>query len=281
VGSDPVVLVTGGGGQVGRALRRELPSARSLSRAELDVTDRGAVIEAAKGVDVIVHLAALTDVDACERDPKVADSVNAVGTRNVVVAAEDVGARIVYLSTNHVFDGTKEGEYVEDDPPRPVNAYGRSKLAGEDELPSRGLVVRTSWVFGGGGERNFVRKVLEAASRDGDVPVVDDQMGRPTWSRDLASALAQLAREGTTGLLHVAGDGEPGTWADLAEATFAAAGVTANVRRVDTATYVRMSSDRVAPRPSNGVLSLDRARRAGVGLSDWRTSLVRHVENLS
>jgi dTDP-4-dehydrorhamnose reductase len=222
VGSDPLVLVTGAGGQVGRALRRELPSARSLSRAELDVTDRGAVSEAAKGVDVIVHLAALTDVDACERDPEAADAVNAVGTRNVAAAAEEAGARIVYLSTNHVFDGTKVGEYVEDDPPRPVNVYGRSKLDGEDELPAGALVVRTSWVFGSG-RRNFVRKILEAARKGGDVPVVDDQTGRPTWSVDLASALAQLAREGTTGLLHVAGDGEPGTWADVAEATFAAA----------------------------------------------------------
>ena len=117
-------------------------------------------------------------MDACERDPKAADAVNSLGTRNVAEAAEETGARVIYVSTNYVFDGTKAEEYAEEDRPAPLNAYGRSKLAGEAEVRGRGrhLVVRTSWVFGGG--RNFVKTILEAAKRRGDVDVVDDQMGR-------------------------------------------------------------------------------------------------------
>ncbi len=280
MGTDPAVLVTGAAGQVGQALRRELPSARFLARSELDVTVPSAVHKAARGVDVIVHLAALTDVDACERDPKAAAAVNALGTRNVTVAAEETGARVIYVSTNYVFDGTKAEEYIEEDRPAPLNAYGRSKLAGEAEVrrPGRHLVVRTSWVFGG--ERNFVNTILETAKRQGNVDVVDDQAGRPTWHRDLAAALAQLAREDMTGVLHVAGDGEPGSWADLATATLRAAGVPARVRSVGTAAYLQGGGTRVATRPANGVLSLEMARREGVRLGDWRTSLIECVGEL-
>jgi dTDP-4-dehydrorhamnose reductase len=281
VGTDPAVLVTGAGGQVGQALRRELSSARFLSHSELDVIVPGAVQEAAQGVDVIVHLAALTDVDACERDPKGANAVNSLGTRNVAAAAEEAGARVIYVSTNYVFDGTQAGEYAEEDRPAPLNAYGRSKLAGEAEVRRRGkhLVVRTSWVFGGG--RNFVTTILEAAKRRGDLDVVHDQVGRPTWHRDLAAALAQLTREDMTGVLHVAGDGEPGSWADLARATLKAAGVAARVRNVDTAAYRHLDGTRAATRPANGVLSLDKARGESVRLGDWRTSLLEYVGELS
>jgi dTDP-4-dehydrorhamnose reductase len=281
VGTDPAVLVTGAGGQVGQALRRELPSARFYPRSELDVTAPTAVYEAARGVDVIVHLAALTDVDGCERDPKSANAVNSLGTRNVANAAEETGARVIYVSTNYVFDGTKAQEYTEEDPPAPLNAYGRSKLAGEAEVRGSGkhIVVRTSWVFGG--QRNFVKTILEAAKRLRNVDVVDDQVGRPTWHRDLAAALAQLARDDMTGVLHVAGDGPPGSWADLARATLKAAGVTARVRNVNTPAYLQRDGTRIATRPANGVLSLDKARREGVRLRDWRTSLIEYLRELS
>ena len=281
MGTDPAVLVTGAAGQVGQALQRELPSARFLPHSELDVTVPTAVHEAARGADVIVHLAAMTDVDGCERDPKAADAVNSLGTRNVAEAAEDTGARVIYVSTNYVFDGTKIEEYAEEDRPAPLNAYGRSKLAGESEVLGRGrnLVVRTSWVFGGG--RNFVKAILGAAKRRGDVDVVHDQVGRPTWHRDLAAALAELAREEMTGVLHVAGEGEPGSWADLARATLKAAGLTARVNNVDTAAYQHQDGSRAATRPANGALLLQKARREGVRLGDWNTSLREYVGELS
>ena len=137
----------------------------------------------------------------------------------------------------------------------------------------------TSWVFGG--ERNFVTTNLEAAKRRGKVDVVDDQVGRPTWHRDLGAALAQLAREDMTGVLHVAGDGEPGIWADLARATLKAAEGTARVRNVDTAAFLQRDGSRVATRAANGALSLEKARREGVGVGDWRTSLMEYVGELS
>jgi dTDP-4-dehydrorhamnose reductase len=276
VGRDPVVLVTGAGGQVGRALRTEIPEARFLAHAELDVTDAAAVREAVAGVDLVIHLAAMANVDECERDPDRANAVNAEGTRNVVEAAGQ-RARVVYVSTDYVFDGRKQEEYAEDDPPVPLNAYGRSKLAGE-EYVRRGpdnLIVRTSWVFGVG--RNFVATILKAAQMGGPLRVVGDQRGRPTYAQDLAASLAHLVRDRTAGILHVAGDGEPATWADLAELAVGAAGLSVAVERIDAETYRRRAGRVVAPRPANSVLSLERARRWGVPLAEWRRSVHRYV----
>jgi len=273
--------VTGAGGQVGRALRAVCPSASFLLRSDLDVTDVGAVRMAMQGMDVVVHLAAMTDVDRCEREPDSAARVNGSGTRVVVEAAAERRARVVYLSTDYVFDGRKRGEYEVDDPPAPLNAYGRSKLAGEEAVlaSKENLIVRTSWVFGDG--RNFVRTILDAARRGGRLRVVDDQVGRPTWANDVAAALAHLIRSGATGVLHVAGDGEPGTWADLAEAAAEAAGLPVAVERIDSQTYRRTAGRLVAPRPANSVLSVESARAAGVPLGHWRRSLRQYVEALS
>jgi len=272
--------VTGAGGQVGRSLRQELPAARFLTRQDLDVTDGAAVRSLLKGTDVVVHLAAMTNVDRCEAEPDAAERVNGWGTGVVVDAAAASGARVVYLSTDYVFDGRKRGEYIEDDAPAPVNVYGRSKLAGEERVRAReeNLIVRTSWVFGDG--RNFVRTIVDAARAGRPLRVVDDQRGRPTWAGDLASALAHAVGAGTRGILHVAGDGAPCTWADLAELALEAASLTAPVERIDTDTYRRESDRVVAPRPANSVLSLERARTLGVPLADWRPSVGRCVEGL-
>jgi dTDP-4-dehydrorhamnose reductase len=280
VGRDPVVLVTGAGGQVGRALRTEIPEARFQAHADLDVTDAAAVRDVVVGVDLVIHLAAMTNVDECERDPERANAVNAAGTRNVVEAVGD-RARVIYVSTDYVFDGRKHEEYAEDDPPAPLNVYGRSKLSGEEyvrRLPQN-LIVRTSWVFGVG--RNFVTTILEAARIGGPVRVVDDQRGRPTYAQDLAASLAHLVRTRTAGFLHVAGDGEAATWADLAELALGAAGVSAAVERIDSETYRRRAGRLVAPRPANSVLSLERARRQGVPLVDWRCSVRRYVGEIA
>ena len=174
--------MTGAGGQVGLALRAHLPEAAFLARAELDVTDRAAVAEAVGAADVVVHTAAMTDVDGCEHDPERAEAVNAGGAENVAAA----GARVIHLSTDYVFSGTRRGEYAEDDPTGPLGAYGRSKLAGERAVLARpgNLVVRTSWVYGEG--RNFIRSILGAERAGKALRVVDDQRGRPTWAGDLA-----------------------------------------------------------------------------------------------
>ena len=257
--------MTGAGGQVGLALREWLPGARYLGRADLDITDPGAVARVLPGAAVVINCAAITDVDGCERDPQAADRVNGGGAANVAAA----GARVIQLSTEYVFDGELEREYREDDKPRPRSAYGRSKLAGERAVLAAGpnLVVRTSWVFGEG--QNFLRAIRVADRAGRELRVVDDQWGRPTWARDLARALAGLAvADGPSGIVHVAGDGEPCTWADLAELA-----VGRPVRRISTDEW-----GAPAPRPRRAVLALDRARRMGLPLTDWRTSVASYLE---
>jgi dTDP-4-dehydrorhamnose reductase len=264
VGSDPRVLVTGAGGQVGRALRAHLPDAVYLAHADLDVRDAAAVRAAVRAGDVVVHAAAMTDVDGCERDPAAADAANAAGSANVAAT----GARVLLLSTDYVFDGRAGRPYREDDPTGPISAYGRSKLAAEAAVLARpgNLVVRTAWVYGDG--RNFIRSILAAERAGRPLRVVDDQRGRPTWAADLAAALAHLVRAGAAGVVHVTGDGEPCTWADLAEL-------------VVGHPVERITSDELAaaaPRPRWSVLDLGRARALGVPLADWRDSVRRYLE---
>jgi dTDP-4-dehydrorhamnose reductase len=256
--------VTGAGGQVGLALREHLPGAEFLTREELDVTDAEAVREALGGADLVVHAAAMTNVDGCELDPERATAVNAGGAANVAAA----GVRVIHLSTDYVFSGDEPGEYGEDAPTRPLGAYGRSKLGGERAVLGRprNLVVRTSWVYGEG--RNFIRSILAAEAAGRELRVVDDQRGRPTWAGDVARAIAYLAAREDTGLLHVTGAGEPCTWADLAEIV-----VGHPVERITSAEF-----GAPAPRPRNSALSLRRARSLGVPLADWRDSVMRYLE---
>ena len=273
----PVVLVTGGDGQVGRALRSLLPSARYAARDELDVTDRARTNDAIAGVDVVVHLAAMTDVDRCEREPHLAEQVNGAGSRNVAEAAGAAGARVIGVSSDYVFDGTAPGEYTETDKPRPLSVYGRTKLAGEQALLEAGdnTVIRTSWVYGDG--RNFIRTILRAAAAGRALAVVDDQLGRPTAADDLAQAIVHLLSIDPPRLLHVTGDGPPTSWAGVAEQSLAAAGLTVPVEHVSTIEYGRRMDSTLAPRPANSLLSLDRARGLGVPLSDWRTSVAAYA----
>jgi dTDP-4-dehydrorhamnose reductase len=256
--------VTGAGGQVGLALRDHLPEAEFLTHAELDVTDADAVRDALGGADLVVHAAAMTNVDGCERDPDRAMAVNAGGAANVAAA----GVRVIHLSTDYVFSGNDPGEYAEDAATGPLGAYGRSKLDGERAVLDRpgNLVVRTSWVYGEG--RNFLRAILAAEAAGKELRVVDDQRGRPTWAGDVARAIAHLAGRDDTGVVHVTGAGEPCTWADLAEI-------------VVGHPVVRITSEEFgapAPRPRNSVLSLRRARSLGVPLADWRDSVMRYLE---
>lgn len=266
---DERIVVTGAEGQLGRALRAVLPHAGFRSRSALDVTDPRALDDLGEA-GVVVHAAAMTNVDACEADPATAAAVNDRGTAAVARAAHAGGATVVYLSTDYVFAGT-DPPYAEDDPTGPVNVYGRTKLAGESHLdPARDLTIRTSWVFGEG--RNFVRTIL-AAARTGIPRVVDDQVGRPTAAAMLARAVAYAIDRGLTGVLHVAGDGPPCSWAGLADAALERAGSAFRVERVDSASYAASVDHVVAPRPPDSTLDLSRARAERVPLEDWRTSL--------
>ena len=275
----PQVLITGAGGQVGHALRPLLPDARFATRADLDITDRPGVTRAAQGTDVIVHLAANTHVDWCEQNVDEAGSVNSAGTANVAQAAREAGARVIYVSTDFVFAGDSDGEYSETDTTSPVNVYGATKLAGEAHLdPTDDLTVRSSWIFGEG--HNFVRTILQLAD-EGPLRVLDDQRGRPTAAVELARALVFLINEEATGTIHVAGDGDPATWAELAEVALEAAGRAVALTRIDTPTYVAEAARSIAPRPANSALALDKARGLQVPLLDWRTSVANYVEAIT
>lgn len=277
LGSD--LLVTGAGGQLGRALARLEPGAVLLDRSSLDVLDPSAVADAIdrSRPGVVVHAAAWTRVDDAEADPEAAHRTNVDGTRLVADAAARAGALLVYVSTDYVFSGDRAEAYREADPTGPRSVYGRTKLAGEAEAAGFGrhLVVRTSWVFGEG--HNFVRSILRVASTREEVAVVDDQRGLPTYALDLAGGLLGLVDAGGEGLFHLAGGGEPGSWADLAEAALAAAGSPARVRRVSTAEYFAGRSGPVAPRPASSVLDCTKAAARGVALRPWRAAVTEYV----
>jgi dTDP-4-dehydrorhamnose reductase len=272
------IVVTGAGGQVGRALKPLLPEASFLTHDALDVADDANVTSALADARIVVHLAAMTNVDGCESDPQRARAINARGTRNVAAAARQSGGRVIYVSTDYVFDGLKDKEYEVDDEPNPINEYGRGKRDGEKSVASDpdNLIVRTSSVFGDG--RNFVKTIIAAARAGRDLHVVDDQVSRPTAAVDIARAIAHLVNGSAHGIVHVAGAGPPCSWAELAERALRAAGLNTSVGRVDSASYAAAAGRLIAPRPSNSVLSLAAARDLGVPLADWRESLKSYVK---
>jgi dTDP-4-dehydrorhamnose reductase len=237
----------------------------ALTRADLDVTDRSAVQDALRGATVI-NCAAYTDVDGAEADPETAHAVNADGARNVAEAAR----RVVYVSTDYVFDGAKRDPYVESDPTAPLQEYGHSKLAGERataEANENHVVARSSWLFGTGG-KNFVETMLTLARERDELLVVDDQMGAPTFTGHLADALTSLASGDERGVLHVAGGGSC-SWYEFARAIFELEGVDVAVRPCATDEFPRP-----ARRPSNSVL---RSERGAPELPSWQDGLEAYL----
>jgi len=209
-------FVTGAGGQLATAFEKTLEGEVFLTReTTLDIRDADALYAAVHGFapDVLLHTAAYTDVDGAEADPVTAEAVNVEGTRNVVAAVRGTHTTVVYFSSDYVFDGAKASPYVESDPTNPLGVYGRTKLAGEDVVLGwvRGIVVRTSWLFGDTGH-NFVKTILAAGRRNAKtgepLRVVDDQVGSPTYAGHLAEAVDEALRLGVgPGLYHMAGSG--------------------------------------------------------------------------
>jgi dTDP-4-dehydrorhamnose reductase len=272
------VLITGAAGMLGRdvadAGRREGHDVVALARAQLDVTDAAAVHAAVRDAapDAVINCAAWTDVDGAEAAEAQATAVNGAGAGHVAAAAAAVGAYIVSVSTDYVFDGRASEPYTESSPTAPLGAYGRSKLAGEHAVaaaPGAHAIVRTAWVFGAHG-KNFVATMLRLARERDRVTVVDDQIGCPTFTGHLAPALVRIARERLGGILHVAG-GEACSWHDLAAATFAATGAEVELLRGRSADL-----DRPAPRPAYSVLRSERPD-APV-LPPWREGLHAYLD---
>jgi dTDP-4-dehydrorhamnose reductase len=237
------VLVTGAGGQLGRALGPALRDheVKALTRAELDITDEAAVREAVRAhrPDLVLNAAAYNAVDRAETDREAAFAVNAAGPRLLAAASAEAGAAILHVSTDYVFDGEKGAPYDETDRPHPLSVYGESKLAGEEAVRSanpRHYVVRTAWVYAPEG-RNFPLTILDLAKK-GPVRVVDDQWGSPTYAPHLARAIARLIDTGSFGTWHLAGAGET-SWYELTRELFRLRGVTVAVIPVETAEFPR------------------------------------------
>ncbi|WP_194891673.1 dTDP-4-dehydrorhamnose reductase [Catenulispora pinisilvae] len=272
-------LVTGAGGQLGAdlvALLKAEPAAQvtALTRAELDVTDAAAVTAAVDGHDIVVNAAAWTDVDGAETHEAQATAVNGGGVSSLASACAAGGARLITVSTDYVFDGKGTAPYAEYAPTDPINAYGRSKLVGEQAvlavLPETGYVVRTAWLYGAHGA-NFVRTMLRLAGERETLDVVDDQAGQPTWTGALAGQLIALglASGAPAGIYHGTAAGQT-TWFGLARAVFEEAGLDPErVRPTTSDKYVRP-----AERPKYSVLGHDRWAEAGIPeMADWRAML--------
>jgi dTDP-4-dehydrorhamnose reductase len=297
------VLVTGADGQLGRdvidALAGRVPTGGrrcSLLAPEgplpgseyevlatdignMRVDDRDAVQFVVRSFhpDLILHGGALTAVEACETEVDLAYAVNAVGTRNVAEAAAAVGAHLLYVSTDYVFDGTSERPYREWDRPNPQSVYGASKLAGELECPPGSTIVRTSWVCGAHGA-NMVKTALRLASGVGDLHFVDDQQGSPTFTADLAPAIVTLGTDRRPGTFHVTNGGAT-TWWGLVRAVLQAAG--ADPERVHPIKTADLDPPLLAPRPANSVLDNMALRLGGLPkLPDWQDGLTRLVTAL-
>jgi dTDP-4-dehydrorhamnose reductase len=249
------IVVTGAGGQLGAALLETFPAAVALTRSEWDVSLPPPPLD---DVELVLHAAAWTNVDGAEEDPQGAAAVNVGGTQH----AAELGAPLVYYSTDYVFDGTKRTPYLESDTPNPQSSYGRTKLLGEAAAGERAWIVRSSWLFGWT-STNFVRTMLRLGAERDEVAVVDDQRGSPTYVGHLADATRELL-EKPYGVYHVAADGDC-TWAEFAEAIFEDAGLDCRVRRISTAEL-----GRPAPRPGYSVL---RSERGAPELPHWRDGL--------
>ena len=273
--------VTGADGLLGKdlvpALRENGDGVLALARRPPDVVRIEEVRESLGRFrpDWVFHLAAFTRVDECESNQRLAHEVNGKGAGNVAEVAADLGAAVVMMSTDYVFDGRSREPYREDDPPAPRSVYGRSKLEGEiqvREANPRHLIVRTSWLYGLHG-RCFPEVILRRARSGQPLRVVDDQRGAPTWTRDLARALLRLVASGAVGTFHCTARGEC-TWHEFAAHIVRRAGLRMQVEAIDSASF-----GAPAPRPAYSVLSNERFERVtGTRMPAWKPSADEYLD---
>ena len=272
------VTIFGASGLLGNALMREWSedAATGLSSRDADIRDAKRVQQAVLETrpEWIVLAAAYTDVDGCERNPDLAFAVNRDGAANVATAAKLVGARLVFLSSDYVFDGKKTTPYEIGDARNPQSVYGRTKAEAEIkllELMPNCCIARTSWLFGTGG-KCFPDTILKLAAIRPALDVVNDQSGCPTYARDLAGAITQLCRKNATGIVHVTNTGNC-TWFEFAQEIVRSKGLAATVRPVSSEQMARP-----APRPAYSVLSPTRLQALGIEMPSWRDALQRYLE---
>lgn len=278
-------LVTGYNGQLGYDIVRELKN-RGVNDTDIiptdvkdmDITDRDAVIKKVTEVkpDVIFHNAAWTNVDGAEDSKELCEKVNYLGTKNMVDAAKMVGAKIVYISTDYVFDGTKDGMYEVNDQTNPLSVYGMTKYQGEEAVRSydNHFIVRISWVFGING-KNFIRTMLKLSESRNELNVVADQVGSPTYTVDLARLLVDMVSTNKYGTYHANNEGFC-SWAEFAKYIFDSSNIDMKVNAIPTSSYPQK-----ATRPLNSKLSKKSLDDAGFSrLPDWKDAVNRYKEEL-
>lgn len=276
------VLITGAGGLVGRAL-----VAHCLARGDqvlaydhhsLDIADSGAVLAEIeqKHPEAVINCAAWTDVDACESDPEKAERVNALGPGNLAAASRLVDAVLITISTDYVFDGRKEGFYTQRDQPQPISVYGKFKLDGERRAQhehARTIVVRTGYIFGPGG-KNFLSNIVARAGRGEKLQAIRDYWGTPTYSRDLAGRLRELAVLDLPGVYHVVSSGDGASFATFTDEALRLAGLSS----AEIEVIGGDSLGRPAPRPQNSKLKCLLSEAIGLApLAAWQEGLAHFI----
>ena len=272
-----MILVIGSNGMLGQELMGLYGSAaRGVDVGEIDITDLESVQRVLVTLKprVVINAAAYTDVDGCETQVELALQVNGEGVAHLAMISKEIGAKLVQVSTDYVFDGGKGSPYQEDDPPAPLSIYGESKLAGEmnAKFNPNHLIVRTQWLYGHAG-KNFVETMLRSAGERSELSVVDDQVGSPTWTYDLALAIKALIDKGCCGTYHAANAGFV-SWNGFASEIFRLAGLDVAVKPMSTAEL-----GRPAPRPLYSTLDCGKlVRDTGFAPQPWQDALKRYLE---
>ena len=281
-------LITGYNGQLGYDIVRELEKRGikdylATDRDNMDITNRCQVMEVVKEYkpDVIFHCAAWTAVDKAEDEKELCEKVNVVGTKNMTDASLEVGAKIIYMSTDYVFDGKKEGIYEPDDQVNPQSVYGDTKYRGEEEIRRnpKHFITRISWVFGING-KNFIRTMLNLSEKLDSLNVVDDQIGSPTYTVDLAKLLVDMAQSENYGTYHATNEGYC-SWAEFAEYIFQTNEKTTKINHVTTEEYLELTGTKQAYRPRNSKMSKEKLLENGFEkLPTWQDAVNRYSEEL-
>lgn len=286
------ILVTGCNGQLGRAIRKEYENEQitfintDVIEAEgiiaLDITDIDQVMRLIKSEkpDVIINCAAHTNVDACEKQWDLAYKINAIGPRNLSIAASEVNAKMIHVSTDYVFEGNGQKPYTEFDMPNPVSAYGKTKLEGErfvQQFADRYFILRTAWLYGDG--KNFVKTMLRLAETHDEVSVVCDQLGTPTSAVELAKMIHYLEGTDNYGLFHATCEGDT-NWAVFAEEIFKLAGKNVKVNHVTSEQYAQMNPAS-ANRPAYSILDNYMLRLTSeYKMAGWKDALQAYMKEL-
>ena len=275
------VLITGSNGMLGSSLLERLKkkySIKGITIEDADITDFEAVVKVIRKIkpDIVIHTAGYTKVDDCESNINLAYRVNAIGTRNVAMACQRIDASMVYISTDYVFDGTKNAPYIEFDAANPISIYGKTKLAGEEfvrQILNRFYIIRTSWLYGEGGV-NFVDTIINKAKTEKELKIVNDQRGSPTYTKDLADKIDEIISRERYGIYHVTNSGSC-SWFEFAKKII---DIT-NIGHIRLISIKSSELNRPAKRPANSVLQNFMLELEGIPLlRSWEEAVREYIE---